>query len=110
MARTTIGAWFEYFQREFQSRARRDLVLQFETGPASREDINRLYQELRREFPSTIYWVAGGDPEHSWNITGWVRLEGRAETVREELAGWASRHEPLLRVYSVRQRSLWRTA
>ena len=110
MARTTIGALFEYFQRELQSRARRDVVLQFETGPASKEDINRLYQELRQTFPVTTYWVAGGDPEHSWNITAWVRLEGRAETVRQELAQWASRHEPLLRVYSVRQRSLWRTA
>jgi hypothetical protein len=110
MARTTIGAWFEYFQREFQSRARRDLVLQFETGPASKEDVNRLYQGLRREFPGMIYWVAGGDPEHSWKVTARVRLKGRAEIVRQELAGWASRHEPLLRAYSVRQRSLWRTA
>jgi hypothetical protein len=110
MARTTIGAWFEYFERELQSRARRDVVLRFETGPASKEDISRLYQELKQEFPTTTYWVAGGDPERSWSITAWIRLEGRAETVRQELARWASRHEPLLRVYSVRQRSLWSTA
>jgi hypothetical protein len=110
MARTYIGALFEYFQRELQPRARRDVVLQFETGPASKEDISRLHQELQREFPAMTYWVAGGDPEHSWNITARVRLEGRAETVRQDLARWASRHEPFLRVYSVQQRSLWRTA
>ena len=110
MARTTLGALFEYVEREFQSRARRDVILQFETGPASKDEIRRLYQELRQEFPATTYWVAGGDPDRSWNITAWVRLEGHAETVRRELARWASRHEPLVRGYSVRQRSLWRTA
>lgn len=110
MARTYIGALFEYFQRELQSHARRDIVLRLETGPASKEDISRLYRELKHEFPAVTYWAAGGDPEHSWHISVRVPPHGRGETIGQELARWAARREPFLRDYSIRQRSLWRTA
>jgi hypothetical protein len=110
MASTNIGAVIEYFRREFDSRARKDLVLDFETGPATNAEIAQVRDELQQEFPTIAYMLVTGDPGDWWKVSAWVRSDGRADVLRKELGQWASEHEPFLRTYSVRQRSLWRTA
>jgi hypothetical protein len=110
MARTYLGAVLEMIQREIASRFNRDLVLELETAPATSEQLTRINKELRDEFPNLMNVSAGGDPDRSWNISVRVRPKGQAESLRQELAKWASKNEPFVRSYSVRQRSLWRTA
>jgi hypothetical protein len=110
MARTYLGAAVELLQREIASRFHRDLVLKLETGPATSDQVTRITEELRREFPSLMEVAAGGDAERSWKISVRVRAKGPVGPLRQELARWASRNEPFVRTYAVRQRSLWRTA
>ena len=109
MARTYLGAIVEMLRREIASRFHRDLVLDLETGPATSDQLNTITQELRREFPNFMGLFAGGDAR-SWKISVRVRPRGPVEPLRQELARWASRNEPFVHGYSVRQRSLWRTA
>jgi hypothetical protein len=109
MARTSLGAAVEMLQREFASRFHGDLVLELETGPASGDELTLITQELQREFPNFMGLFAGGDAQ-SWKISVRVRPKGPAEPLRQELAKWASRNEPFVRKYAVRQRSLWRSA
>jgi len=110
MARTYFGAVVEMLQREIASRFHRDLVLELETGPATSDQLTEITQELRREFPSLMDVAAGGDAERSWKVSVRVRPKGPVEPLRQELARWASRNEPFVRKYAVRQRSLWGTA
>jgi hypothetical protein len=109
MARTVTGAVLEMFRREFASRFYRDIVLELETGPATTEQLSGIDAELKREFPNAIYFLAGGDEEGYWKISVRFRSIGAGTPLREDLARWASRN-PFVRKYSVRQRSLWRTA
>lgn len=110
MARTHVGAILEMAKREVLSRFHRDLVLELETGPATSDQLIRITNELQQEFPSLMGVAAGGDGEHSWKILVRIRPKGPVEPLRQELARWASRNEPFVRKYAVRQRSLWRTA
>jgi hypothetical protein len=110
MARTYLGAVLEMLRREFASKFHGDLVLEFETGPATPEELRRISDELTRQFPKLTGFSAGGDADRYWRISVRVRSGGSAEPLRQELATWASRNEPFVRKYSVRQRSLWRTA
>jgi hypothetical protein len=110
MARTYLGAVVEMLHREIASRFHRDLVLELETGPVTSDQLTRITQELRREFPSLMGVAAGGDAGRSWKVSVRVRPEGPVEPLRQEHARWASRNEPFVRRYAVRQRSLWRTA
>ena len=110
MAHTYAGAILEMAKREILSRIHRDLVLELETGPATSDQVTRITNELRREFPSLMDVAAGGDAEHSWKVSVRVRPNGPVEPLRKELAKWASANEPFVRKYAVRQRSLWRTA
>jgi hypothetical protein len=109
MARTLLGAVLEMFRREFASRFYRDIVLELETGPITPEQLRGIGEELTREFPKLTGFFAGGDAEGYWKISVRVRPSGSATPLREDLARWASRNEPFVRKYSVRQRSLWRT-
>jgi hypothetical protein len=109
MARTVLGAVLEMFRREFASRFYRDMVLELETGPTTPEQLSGISEELTRKFPNLTYFLAGGDEEGYWKISVRVRPSGAATPLREDLATWASRN-PFIRKYSVRQRSLWRTA
>ena len=110
MAHSYLGAVLEMARREVLSRFHRDLVLELETGPATSDQLTRLTNELQREFPSLMGLAAGGDAEHSWKVSVRVRPKGPVEPLRKELAKWASKNEPFVRKYAVRQRSLWRTA
>jgi hypothetical protein len=110
MARTYLGAVVEMLRREFLSKLHRDVVLQLETGPATSDQLAQVSEELRREFPKLTGFFAGGDGERYWKISVRVRPVGSNDGLREDLASWASRHEPFVRKYSVYQRSLWRTA
>jgi hypothetical protein len=85
------------------------MVLKLETGPITAEQMRGLNEELKREFPSLTYFLAGGDEEGYWKISVRVRPNGAGTPLREDLATWASQN-PFVRKYSVRQRSLWRTA
>ena len=109
MASTNIGAVLEWIRREVDSRARKDLVLEFETGRATADEIARIRDELQREFPTIVYLLVTGDLGR-WKVSARVKPDGRAEVLRQELARWASKHQPFLQTYTVRQRSLWRTA
>ena len=109
MARTVLGAIFEMIRREFASRFHKDLVLELEIGPATNEDVVQMYEELIREFPK-VTWFAGGGEKGNWKVSVRLRPNGSALPLRQELARWASRHESLVRRFSVRQRSFWRTA
>lgn len=110
MARTHLGAIFEMIQRELASRFHRDVVLELETGPATSGELTKISEELRRQFPKLTWFAAGGDSESYWRISVRVRPDGQAQSLRQDLARWASKNEPFVRSYSVRQRSLWRTA
>ncbi len=110
MARTLPGAILEMLQRELSSRLHRDLVLSLEVGPATSDQLTKMHEELRREFPRVTWFAGGGDENGNWKLSVRLRPNGSAESLRQELARWASRHEPLVRKYSVRQLSLWRTA
>ena|SRR5215210_7078355 len=110
MARTYLGAILEMVKREVLSRFHRDLLLELETGPASSDWLTRIAHDLEQEFPGLMGIAAGGDAEHCWKVAVRVRPNGPVEPLRQELARWASRNEPLVRKYAVRQRSLWRTA
>jgi hypothetical protein len=110
MARTYLGAVVEMLQREIASRFHRDLVLELETGPATSDQVTRITEKLRQEFPSLIEVAAGGDAERSWKVSVRVRPKGPVGPLRQELARWAARNEPFVHRYAVRQRSLWRTA
>ena len=110
MARTLPGAIVEMLQRELSSRFHRDLVLSLEIGPATSDELTTMHEELRREFPTVTWFAGGGDEEGNWKLSVRLRPDGPAELRRQELARWASRHAPLVRKYSVRQLSLWRTA
>jgi hypothetical protein len=96
-------------RRELASKFYRDVVLDLETGPASPERLKEINDELTREFPTLTGFSAGGDAERYWTIGVRVRPIGSADTLKEDLSRWASRNEPFVRKYSVRQRSLWRT-
>ena len=109
MARTFPGAVVEMLQREFTSRFHRDLVLELETGPVTSDQLNTITQELQREFPNFMGLFGSGDAR-SWKISVRVRPKGPVGPLRQELARWASRNEPFVRRYSMRQRSLGRTA
>jgi len=50
MARIYLGALLEVVQREIESRFHTDLVLEFETGPATREDLAKIHGDLMRQF------------------------------------------------------------
>ena len=110
MARTLLGAVVEMLKRELPSRLHRDVVLELETGPATSDQIASISEELRREFPKMTWFAAGGDVKVSWKVSVRVRPDGEADELRQSLARWASKNELLVRKYSVRQRSLWRTA
>ena len=110
MARTLLGAVVEMLKRELASRLHRDVVLELETGPATSDQIASISEELRREFPKMTWFAAGGDVKVSWKVSVRVRPDGEADELRQSLARWASKNELLVRKYSVRQRSLWRTA
>jgi hypothetical protein len=110
MARTYLGAAFEMIKREISSRVHRDLVLEFEMGPATSEQLTTMQNELRKRFPSLVSMAAGGDAEGLWNVSVRVRPTTQAEPLRQELSIWASQNEPFVRSHSVSQRSLWRTA
>jgi hypothetical protein len=110
MARTYLGAAFEMIKREISSRVHRDLVLQFQMGPATSEQLTTMQNELRKRFPSLVSMAAGGDAEGLWNVSVRVRPTTQAEPLRQELSIWASQNEPFVRSHSVSQRSLWRTA
>jgi hypothetical protein len=107
MARTYLGAVVEMLRREFTSKFHRDLVLELETGPATPEQLRRISDDLSREFPKMTGFSAGGDADQSWRISVRVRPSGPADSLRQDLSKWASRNEPFVRKYSVRQRSLW---
>jgi hypothetical protein len=107
MARTYLGAVVEMVPA---SRFHRDVVLELETGPATSDQLARLSEELRTDFPRLMWFAAGGDAESSWKVSVRVRPDGAAEQLRHDLARWASKNEPFVRKYSVRQRSLWGTA
>jgi hypothetical protein len=107
MARTYVGAFVEMFKREIASKFHKDLVLQLETAAASQADLTKVFEELRREFPSISTISAGGDPDLYWKISVVVRPKGATEWLRQDLARWASRNEPWVRSYSIYQRSLW---
>ena len=110
MARTLLGADIEMLRRELASKFYRAVVLDLETGPATTEPLKEIIDELSREFPTLTGFSAGGDAHHDWTIGVRVRPIGSADALREDLARRASRNEPVVRKYSVRQRSLWRTA
>jgi hypothetical protein len=110
MARTYVGAFIEMIQREFASRFHRDLILELETGPATSNELTQITEQLRKEFPSLKTVAAGGDSERSWKVSVRLRPNGAPDALRKELLQWASTNEPLVRKYSVRQMSLWRTA
>jgi hypothetical protein len=110
MARTYLGAFFEMIKREFTSRIHRDVVLELETGPAASSELTRISTELKAQFPTMNWFAAGGDSDRYWRISVRVRPDGQAQSLRQELARWASKNEPFVRSYTVRQRSLWRTA
>jgi hypothetical protein len=110
MARTYLGAVIEMVQREIASRFHRDVVLELETGPATSDQLARLSEDLSTDFPRLMWFAAGGDAESSWKVSVRVRPDGAAEQLRHDLARWASKNEPFVRKYSVRQRSLWGTA
>ncbi len=82
----------------------------FAFSPQHRSPVASISEELRTEFPKLTWFAAGGDVEVSWKVSVRVRPDGAAEELRQSLARWASKNEPLVRKYSVRQRSLWRTA
>ena len=109
MARTYIGAFVEMIKREFASKYHRDLILRLETGPAANSELTRLYDELRREFPSVKEIAAGGDSDQYWKISVTVRPGDSASSLRHALARWASKKEPWVRSYSIYQLSLWRS-
>jgi hypothetical protein len=110
MAHTYLGALLEMAKREVLSRFHRDLVLELETGPATSDQLTRITHELEQEFPGLMDVAAGGDAENSWTVAVRIRPKGPVEPLRQELGRWASRNEPFIRRYAVRQRSLWRTA
>jgi hypothetical protein len=110
MARTLPGAILEMLQRELSSRFHGDLVLSLEVGPATSNELTKMHEELRREFPKVTWFAGGGDDKGNWNLSVRLRPDGSVDALRQELARWASSHEPLVRKYSVRQLSLWRTA
>jgi hypothetical protein len=110
MARTYFGAFFEMIKRELVSKYHRDVVLKLETGPATSNELTKLNEELRREFPRLTEFAAGGDADRYWKISVRVRPEDEGNSLRQALARWASKNEPFVRKYSVRQRSLWRSA
>jgi hypothetical protein len=110
MARTSLGAAVEMIKREIASRIRRDLVLHFETGPATSDQLTTMQNELRKRFPSLVSMAAGGDSEGLWKVSVCVRPTTQAEVLRQELSRWASQNEPFVRSHSISQRSLWRTA
>jgi hypothetical protein len=110
MARTHVGAILEMIKRAALSRFHRDLVLELETGPATSDQLIRITNELKQEFPSLMGVAAGGDGEHSWKISVRIRPNGPVEPLRQQLARWASRNEPFVRKYAVHQRSLGRSA
>lgn len=103
-----MGAFVEMLKRELTSKFHKDLVLAFETGPASHAELTKLFEELRREFPSVTEYSAGGDADLYWKISVVVRPKGATEWLRQDLARWASRKEPWVRSYTIYQRSLWR--
>src|SRR5690348_1881058 len=107
MARTYIGAFVEMLKRELGSKFHRDLVLDLETAAARRAELTKVFEELRREFPSISTISAGGDGDQYWKISVVVRPTGATEWLRQDLARWASRKEPWVRSYSIYQRSLW---
>jgi hypothetical protein len=92
------------------SRLHRDVVLELETGPATSSELTRISEELRREFPKVTWFAAGGDSKSYRRISVRVRPDGQGQLLRQDLARWASKNKPFVRSYSVRQRSLWRTA
>lgn len=110
MARTYLGAVFEMIKREVVSRFHRDVVLELETGPAASTELRRINEELRAQFPTLNWFSAAGDATSYWKVSVRVRPIGQAQSLRQDLATWASKNEPFVRSYSVRQRSLWRTA
>ena len=110
MARTYLGAIVEMIKRETASRFHRDLVLRFEAGPATSEELTAIHNELRKTFPGFVSMAAGGDSGGVWKVSVCVRPKDRPEMLRQELSRWASQNEPFVRSHSVSQRSLWRTA
>ena len=81
MARTYLGAVVEMVQREIASRFHRDVVLELETGPATSDQLARITEELRTEFPRLMWFAAGGDAERvrrRWRRT----LRHRTPTAR----------------------------
>ena len=110
MARTIFGALLEMIRREVASRFHRDLVLELETGPASSIELTEITKALRAQFPSFQHFAAGGDSKNSWRVSIYVRPHGASEPLRKDLLRWAAANEPFVRTYTVRQRSLWRTA
>jgi hypothetical protein len=110
MARTYLGAIVEMIKREIASRFHRDLVLHFEMGPATSEQLTTMHNELRKTFPSLVSVAAGGDSEGFWKVSVRVRPKDRPEMLRQDLSRWASQNEPFVRSYTVSQLSLWRTA
>lgn len=110
MARTVLGALLEMIRREATSRIHRDLVLELETGPSSSSHLTEITEKLRAQFPGLQRLMAGGDAESCWKVSIYVRPNGAAETVRQDLLRWPAGNEPFVRNYAIRQRSLWRTA
>jgi hypothetical protein len=110
MARTALGALLEMIRREAASRIHGDLVLKLETGPASTSELTEITKNLRAQFPGFQRLMAGGDSDGCWKVSIYVKPNGAAETVRQDLLRWAAGNEPFVRNYAIRQRSLWRTA
>ena len=107
MAHTFAGAVLEFIKRELSSRVHRDLVLQFETGPATTDQLTSMTKELHDKFPGFRTMAAGANEEGVYKVSVRVRPTEPVEPLRQELASWASKNEPLVRNYSVRRRSWW---
>ena len=86
MARIRLGAIVETVIPELASRFHRDLVLHFEAGPATSEQLTTMHNELRKTFPSLVSMAAGGDSEGLWKVSVRVRPRDQEETLRQELS------------------------
>ena len=108
MAHSFVGAVFDLLRRELASKYHGDVVLELETGPATPEQLNRIYEEIQSEFKTVTGFSAGGDANGYWKISVKVRPTGNVAALRQALSKWATRNEPFVRRHSLLRRSLWR--
>jgi hypothetical protein len=109
MARTLAGAFWQFLRYEISSRARGDLVLQFETAVLQGNAHEVLFWDLMGMFPNAQYRGAG-DEAGAWKVTVHVPHGGKSELVRAKLDEWATRHRPPLISHSVGSRGFRRAA